>query len=104
VTGWNPQEYYPYESGYASLEGTPKLVANGCENCHGPGADHVAAETGDTEADDEQKAVLREQMRLTLAAAKDKCLECHDLDNSPDFHKEGAFAEYWDRVKHYGMD
>jgi len=104
VTGWNAQEYYPYESGYASLEGTPLMVGNGCENCHGPGSDHVAAESGDLEVDEAQKTALREQMRLTLAAAKDRCVECHDLDNSPDFHKEGAFEKYWDQVKHYGKD
>ncbi len=27
VTGWNPQRYYPYSSGFASLEKTPKLTA-----------------------------------------------------------------------------
>jgi hypothetical protein len=43
-------------------------------------------------------------MRLTLANAQEKCLECHDIDNSPDFHKEGAFEKYWEQVKHYGKD
>ncbi len=36
VTGWNPQGFYPYASGYLSLEKTPHLTGSGCENCHGP--------------------------------------------------------------------
>ena len=97
VTGWNAQNYYPYKSGYDPLTQSPHLLGNGCENCHGPGADHVAAEQGTlatiTDAD---KTKLRQQMRLELSKAHEKCLECHDVDNSPDFHsKESSFAEYW---------
>jgi hypothetical protein len=43
-------------------------------------------------------------MRLPLEKAKDRCLECHDLDNSPDFHKDGAFEDYWAEVAHEGLD
>lgn len=104
VTGWNPQGYYPYLSGYLSLESTPQMVANGCENCHGPGSQHVAAEQGDISASDELLEKLRNAMRLPLDQAREKCMECHDLDNSPDFHKDGAFEKYWDEVKHVGKD
>ncbi len=104
VTGWNPQQYYPYESGYANLADSEHLLGSGCENCHGPGSKHVAAEYGDMEADNEMLEQLRQQMVLPLARARDKCLECHDLDNSPDFHTDGAFDEFWERVKHYGKD
>ncbi|QDS86343.1 Cytochrome c-554 precursor [Rosistilla ulvae] len=102
VTGWNPQGYYPYLSGYLSLDSTPQMVANGCENCHGPGSQHVAAEEGDIAASDELLEKLRDAMRLPLDQAREKCMECHDLDNSPDFHKEGAFEKYWEQVKHVG--
>lgn len=104
VTGWNPQKFHPYRSGYESLEATPMMVANGCENCHGPGAKHVAAEQGDFEASPELMESLRNEMKLPLDQARDKCLECHDIDNSPDFHKDNAFEEYWEKVKHYGKD
>ncbi|GIW99869.1 MAG: cytochrome c554 [Pirellulaceae bacterium] len=104
VTGWNPQEFYPYQSGWLSLEDSPHLVGSGCENCHGPGSDHVAAENGDIDVDNDQLVALRQQMILKLDRARDKCLECHDLDNSPDFHHDGAFEEYWEQVKHYGKD
>jgi hypothetical protein len=106
VTGWEPQKFHPFDSGYLSLEETPKLQHNGCENCHGPGSDHVAAENGEgnpTEADIAQR---RDEMKLPLAGgvAERKCMECHDLDNSPDFHLEGAFEKYWKQVEHRGKD
>lgn len=104
VTGWNPQKYYPYTSGFLGLEASPHLVGNGCENCHGPGAEHSAAEEGASSADATMLTRLREEMRLPLDRARDKCLECHDLDNSPDFHQDGAFDKYWNQVKHYGKD
>ena len=96
VTGWNPQEYYPYKSGYLSLEKTRAMTQMGCENCHGPGSHHVAAENGELDEADK----YREEMVLTLKEARDTCLQCHDLDNSPAFHMEGAFEKYWERVKH----
>ncbi len=104
VTGWDPQGYFPYKSGYFDLEQSKHLHGNGCENCHGPGSRHVAAEMGELDLDEAAKRMLREEMRLPLAQAEKKCLECHDLDNDPDFQKEGAFAEYWEKIKHYGKD
>lgn len=98
VTGWEPQEYYPFASGYLDQQSTPQLTGNGCENCHGGGAGHVAAENGDVDADDAELERLRKQMRVTLAAAKrNVCVSCHDLDNSPDFD----FETYWPQVEHY---
>ncbi len=103
VTGWNPQGFYPYDTGYLNLEVSSHLTGSGCENCHGPGGTHAAAELGDLEADNDLLLQLREQMILPLDKARDKCLECHDLDNSPDFHVK-PFEWYWDQVKHYGKD
>jgi hypothetical protein len=105
VTGWNAQEYYPYVSGYLSLEKSPHLTGNGCENCHGPGAGHAAAEAEGATVTDEVKMQLRDLMKLPLSKARDKCMTCHDLDNSPDFHEDGAFEDiYWPEVEHYGKD
>lgn len=104
VTGWNAQNYYPYESGYLDLDAHTHLHGNGCENCHGPGESHAAAENGEIEVTDEQRAQLRAAMQLPLEKAREKCMECHDLDNSPDFHEEGAFDDYWAEVEHYGVD
>ncbi len=103
-TGWHPQEFLPYVSGYESLEKTPLMTGSGCENCHGPGSKHVAVENGDLEVTDEQKLQIIAEMRLPLAKAHDKCIQCHDIDNSPDFHHDGAFEKYWEQVKHVGKD
>ncbi|MCA9126499.1 MAG: hypothetical protein KDB22_05415 [Planctomycetales bacterium] len=100
VTGWDPKFFSPYATGFASPIDTPQMMGSGCENCHGPGSQHVAAELGEIDVTSEQLAELQQQMVLPLDRARDRCLECHDLDNSPDFHVK-PFEEYWDRVKHY---
>ncbi len=100
VVGWNPQKHFPYVSGFLSNEQTPDRVNVGCENCHGPGSAHVAAENGDVELDEDAMDVLRKDMQLALKKAEQKCLVCHDLDNSPDFQEKGAFDRYWKQIKH----
>ncbi|MEM8671166.1 MAG: multiheme c-type cytochrome [Planctomycetota bacterium] len=105
VTGWNAQEYYPYQSGYLSLDGFKHLHGNGCENCHGPGSEHSAAEAKDSTVSAEIRGQLRDAMKVSLENAKEMCMKCHDLDNSPDFHEPNAFEEdYWPSVEHYGKD
>jgi hypothetical protein len=110
VTGWNPQEYFPYVTGFMNLEDTAHLVGNGCENCHGPGAAHVAAEMGEVDVDDTEIERLRARMRMeivenegnkegqVLGAVVNNCMECHDLDNSPDFD----FQTFWPQIEHKG--
>ncbi len=105
VTGWNAQDYQPYESGYLSLSESEHLTGNGCENCHGPGASHSAAEREGSGASEDRLTALRQAMRLPLEKAKERCMDCHDLDNSPDFHVDDAFEDdYWPQVEHYGVD
>lgn len=98
TTGWEPQKFFPFESGYLSLKGTPLLQGNGCENCHGPGSVHAAIEKGETNVDDAEQTMRRVQMRLTLKEAEDNCLKCHDVDNSPAF----KFETYWPKIEHKG--
>ena len=102
VTGWNPQEYYPYESGYLKWD-DQLLHGNGCENCHGPGQRHVDIENGEIDVSEAELQKSRAEMVITLKEAREsKCLECHDVDNSPDFHKPGAFEKYWKAIEHGG--
>ena len=114
VTGWNPQEYLPYKTGYTSLEETPDLMQNGCENCHGPAAAHVKVESGEVDVPVAQQEALRAQLRMSIVANEgnkdgqefkggkvvQNCMQCHDQDNSPDFD----FQAYWPKVKHEGKD
>jgi cytochrome c554/c'-like protein len=95
-TGWDPQGYFPYITGFDSLDSTPHLTGNSCENCHGPGAAHVAAEKGKSSP---KRAAQRTAMQLTAGLAKTNvCVDCHDHDNSPEFD----FEKYWPKVAHKG--
>jgi hypothetical protein len=90
------------------------LIGNGCENCHGPGGAHAAAEGGEEEVGEEELERLRAALRLEIVENEGNkegqefangkvvqmCMECHDIDNSPDFD----FQEYWPQVEHQGME
>ena len=103
VTGWNPQEFFPFNSGYQSMEATPELAGQSCENCHGPGAAHIAAERGDDKAlqDEWRKIVHQDKKNAADATVADSCYKCHDIDNSPNFNtKEFPFEVYWAEIAH----
>jgi hypothetical protein len=113
VTGWDPQGYSPYTSGYESLTKTPHLTTNGCENCHGPAKKHVDAENGDIDVTDEEREALYAALRMEIVENEGNmdgqvdgkvvanCMLCHDVDNSPEFD----FQKYWEMgIKHEGKD
>ena len=61
----------------------------------------MRVESADTEISPAEIQEFRKAMQLSLEDAKQTtCFECHDLDNSPDFHDEGAFETYWERIAH----
>ena len=102
VVGWAPQRFEPFEGGFVSMEKTPHLAHNGCENCHGPAAAHAAVERGDVRASVTERDRLRGELAMSIDTLESKtkvvsnCLECHDLDNSPEFD----FEDYWPSVDH----
>lgn len=107
VTGWHPQEMIPYKSGYVNKVTSKHLLGQQCENCHGPGAKHVAAEeafmaSGKKKGEEsKEQLALRKQRRLDKETAKTKtCVMCHDHDNSPEFN----FEKYWKEVEHPWKD
>jgi hypothetical protein len=73
---------YGVPGGFASAKRTPSLVHVGCESCHGPSRGHL---------DDPEK------IRTTrFSAARDRCIDCHDRENSPEFD----YDEYWTQIRH----
>ena len=100
VTGWNPQEYIRYRTGFLNKEFSDtendlslqsRLAGNQCENCHGPGSRHIELiEAGDVD-------LARKEVTITLEDARSMCYVCHDTDNSPNFD----FDSYWPDVEHY---
>ena len=84
---------FEYAGGFVSLERTPQLKGNQCENCHGPGSRHSA------EPDD---LALRRAVKRTSDDfdRNHRCISCHDEDNDPKFD----FAKYWPQVIHNKLD
>lgn len=72
---------YGLPGGFASVKRSAGLVHVGCESCHGPSQAHV----------DDEKVHTTYYSR-----AKDRCVGCHDRENSPQF----AYHEYWARIRH----
>jgi hypothetical protein len=96
VTGWHPQQVFRFKTGYKNVKESAHLLGNQCENCHGPGSEHVNVfeNGGDEEA-------AKKLMRVTQKQAKDNvCYTCHDLDNSPHF----KFETYWKKIAHPWRD
>jgi nitrate/TMAO reductase-like tetraheme cytochrome c subunit len=66
-----------YESGFVSEQKTGHLKNVGCENCHGPGSEHVKTE-GNT----------------ALTEPKSGCIDCHTPEHSGEYAgNEGVFLK-----------
>lgn len=71
-----------YESGFISLQKTGHLAGVGCENCHGPGSEHILS-VGATK----------------LTEPKSTCLDCHTPEQSGDY--AGNEEEKLQEIKHW---
>ncbi len=71
-----------YDSGYITEEKTPHLKDVGCENCHGPGSEHIASFG--------QKPTREPKM---------SCLTCHTPEKSTGF--AGHEEEYMKKIVHW---
>ncbi len=72
-----------YESGFVTPERTAGFKDVGCENCHGPGSEHVETEG-----------------RKPMGEPKSRCEDCHTPDNSPNYYRNEA--EYFEKTVHWG--
>jgi nucleotide-binding universal stress UspA family protein len=72
---------YGLPGGFASVGSGGRLTDVGCENCHGPSQAHVKDPT---------------VLTAYYAQAKDRCVSCHDRENSPKFN----YSKYWAQISH----
>jgi hypothetical protein len=72
---------YGLPGGFQSARRSPDLVQVGCESCHGPSGPHVRHPEIHT---------------ACYAEAKNRCIGCHDRENSPAF----AYDAYWAKIRH----
>ena len=82
---------FEYVSGFINEKKTPQFLGNQCENCHGPGKRH---------ADNKDDPAGRVQMKKAQTDIKNRCLDCHDADNSVHFN----FDKYWPKIAHPWKD
>jgi len=71
-----------YESGFVSEEQTPHLKDVGCENCHGPGSEHIKT-AGEAKTSGPQSS----------------CLDCHTPEKST--HYAGNERLYLQKIVHW---
>lgn len=72
---------YGEVSGFVNPEQTPELRHVGCEACHGPGSAHVA----------------EPEVKMGPVGTQ-RCVVCHDHDQSPDF----VYGDRWPIIRHGG--
>ncbi len=72
-----------YDSGFVSEEKTGHLKDVGCENCHGPGSEHIKAAGW-----------------VKTAGPKSECADCHTPYHSAEY--ESKAEEYFQEIIHWG--
>jgi len=71
-----------YETGFVSEQKTPHLENVGCENCHGPGSEHI--ENGG---------------EIEISGPRSVCADCHTPEHSGEY--EGKKKYYFRKIIHW---
>ncbi len=66
----------------------------GCETCHGPGEDHLAAVTGTTDTHLKRTTILMPE-HLASEAGREVCGQCHAADSGKSLVPDGVFGYAW---------
>ncbi len=96
VVGWKragPQSWYVTDTAFRTPDKTPYLGGVGCENCHGPGGEHVKDPWDLSLFGEGGPNVTKPEMEST-------CIPCHDAENSHGF-LEGYASKYLPAVDHH---
>jgi predicted CXXCH cytochrome family protein len=72
---------YGLPGGFSSVACNGGKVDVGCESCHGPSKSHV---------------INPNVLTPYYSQAKDRCIQCHDRENSPQFN----YDKYWNKIDH----
>ena len=68
---------FGHPTGFKTVQQTPNLIANGCENCHGPGSKHteIAKTYGQKKLSDQEQKYVRST--IYRMQPKNVCVDCH---------------------------
>jgi hypothetical protein len=73
---------YGWPSGFVNITNTPWLAGVGCENCHGPGSEHVLTAG-----------------QMVTRQPRTACTQCHTPEQSGGF--AGHEEEYMKKILHW---
>jgi hypothetical protein len=71
-----------YQSGYVSPRKTPEMKDVGCENCHGPGSEHI-----------------RSLGAIETAGPISTCSDCHTAEHSAEYNSNQK--QYFEKIVHW---
>ena len=90
TVGWSRdrEKWSRNQSSFFTAEASPKLLGVGCESCHGAGSEHVAWPDKK-----ELFGAWKAEGKMWKDFGRQGCEKCHDIENSVNFGKAGAYEK-----------